>query len=316
MPIAPRRSALPTGSRSGRRLRAAPRLTWRGAGYWLEGLGARGALGVFGLLPIDAASAFGGWIARAIGPRLRAHRTAERNLRRALPEFADADVARVLRGMWDNIGRTFGEMPHLEQLRDDPARVQVVDDTRILAQLRDDGIGAVLVAGHFGNWEIGPIAGYRAGLNLTVFYRAPNNPYADALIQSIRAKLTSGGYLNKGHEGARRALTLLKQGGHLGILVDQKQNEGIPAAFLGRPAMTTTAPAMFAHRLGLPIASIRMERMGGARFRIAIEALALADSGDQRDNIVETTRRINARLEDWIRARPEQWFWVHRRWPE
>jgi len=284
--------------------------------YRAEALFARLFLGLFALLPLDAASGFGGWLARQIGPKLRAHRTAERNLRRSLPELTDTQVRTVLRMMWDNIGRVVGEYPHLQELATSPSRVEMVDPNGIATRLRADGIGAVLVTAHFGNWELAAVPGFRVGLNQANFYRAPNNPYVDALMKRLRGSLAPGGYLPKGHEGARRGLATLKAGGHVAMLVDQKQNEGLAIEFFGRPAMTTPAPAVFAQRLGLPIVAGRVERLKGANFRITIVDVPMAASGDRVADIAETTRRINTMFEDWIRARPELWFWVHRRWPD
>jgi KDO2-lipid IV(A) lauroyltransferase len=128
--------------------------------------------------------------------------------------------------------------------------------------------------------------------------------------------LAPGGFLRKSAEGGRKAFVLLRQGHHIGMLVDQKQNEGIAVPFFGRDAMTTPTPAIFAHRLGVPIAAARVERLKGARFRIIGYSIELASTGDRDADIRETTRRINALLESWIRERPEQWLWAHRRWPD
>jgi KDO2-lipid IV(A) lauroyltransferase len=94
-------------------------LTGLTARYRLEALAARVGLALFGALPLDAASAVGGWLGRRIGPLLSAHRTAERNLRRALPHMDDAEVARTLRGMWDNLGRVVAEYAHIATIAND-----------------------------------------------------------------------------------------------------------------------------------------------------------------------------------------------------
>ena len=286
------------------------------ARYRIEALAARAALALFGALPVDAASAVGGWLGRRIGPLLTAHRTARRNLRRAFPEMSDADIARTLVRMWDNLGRVAAEYAHLETIANDPARVQIIDPDGIAAGLRDDSKGSLMVSAHFGNWELALLPSYRAGLNQVSFYRAPNNPFVSVLVQRLRGRLGAGRFLPKSAEGARQALAMLKVGAHIAMLVDQKQNEGIAVPFFGRDAMTTPAPAAFAQRMRVPIVAAKVERVDGARFRITAFGVEQAQSGDRRADVAETTRRINALFEGWIRARPEQWFWVHRRWPE
>ena len=283
--------------------------------YRLEALAAGVAVALFRALPVDAASAVGGWLGRTIGPFLSAHRTAERNLRRAMPELDDAEVARILRGMWDNLGRVATEYAHIATIATDATRVEIVDPQGVAAALRNDGVGCLVISAHFGNWELAPIAGFQAGLNQVSFYRAPNNPYVSELVQRLRRHIGPGGFLTKSAEGARQALTILKQGAHIAMLVDQKHNEGIAVPFFGRDAMTTPAPAAFAQRMHVPLAAAKAERLNGARFRITVYWIEQANTGDRRADVAETTRRINAMFEDWIRERPELWFWVHRRWP-
>jgi len=83
----------------------------------LQGWGAALVFGGFGLLPISWASAVGGAPARLIGPRLGVSKRARLNLRRALPELAERDVAKTIEAMWDNLGRVAAEYPHLRKIR-------------------------------------------------------------------------------------------------------------------------------------------------------------------------------------------------------
>jgi KDO2-lipid IV(A) lauroyltransferase len=59
-----------------------------------------------------------------------------------------------------------------------------------------------------------------------------------------------------------------------------------------------------------------VERKGKARFRVIVhEPMVLADTGDRNADIEAGVRRVNAFIEERVRARPEEWFWVHKRWP-
>ena len=82
----------------------------------LEAWGAALSFGAFKLLPRDCASALGGALARRIGPSLGVSRHARRNLSRAFPEFPETEIARVVAGMWDNLGRVVAEYPHLRKI--------------------------------------------------------------------------------------------------------------------------------------------------------------------------------------------------------
>ncbi len=275
----------------------------------------RALLGVFGLLSIDRASALGGALCRTVGPRLGISNRARINLERAFPEYGAAAREAVLAGMWDNLGRVLAEYPHLDRFLDPGGeRIEVVGGEHIRA-LRDDGIGGFCVGGHIGNWEIPPVLGAREGLPLAHVYRALNNPLLDRFLRRLRAP-AGGSHHAKGPSAARGTVAALRRGAHIGILVDQKFNEGIAAPFFGRDAMTSTTPARLAFRYDVPIVCVRLERLGGARFRFTVTPpLRLPDTGDREADIASVTRSINTMLEGWIRERPEQWLWLHRRWP-
>jgi KDO2-lipid IV(A) lauroyltransferase len=283
--------------------------------YWLQALGARAGMALFRALPLDAASWLGGCLARKLGPLAGAHKTAVKNLAFAFPEKDAAARAKLLTGMWDNIGRTLGEYPHLGELLNDSARVEIIDPDNIVAKLRDDGKGALLIGMHFGNWELSTIPGHRSGLKQHHFYRAPNNPYVDKLLCKLRDALQQESYMPKGAKGARQAAMLLKSQAHIGMLVDQKQDEGVAVPFFGRDAMATTAPAALARRMDVPIVGARVIRLQGCHFKVIVTELTIAKTADREADVIETTKQISALFEQWIRETPEQWFWVHRRWP-
>ncbi len=274
-------------------------------------------LALFGALSIDRASAVGGWLGRTIGPRLGVTRTAERNLRRAFPERDEAEIAAIVRGMWDNLGRVAAEYVHLGEIQvyGDDGRVEVVGVEHV-DRLREDGAGGIFFGAHLGNWEITALGAIQNGLPLSLIYRAANNPIVERLLQKIRAPL-GGVHYPKGAEGAKELIATLRRDDHLAMLVDQKLNDGIAVPFFGRDAMTAPALAQLALKFRCPIVPARCERLGGARFRLtAYPPMTLPDTGDRHADVAETMRRVNALLEEWIRARPEQWLWLHRRWPD
>ena len=126
-----------------------------------------------------------------------------------------------------------------------------------------------------------------------------------------------GELIPKGAIAARRAIAALRRGTNLGLLADQKMNDGIPVPFFGRLAMTAPALAILALRFDCDVLPLRVERLNGARFRVTVfPPLPLPRSGEPRADAAALMARVNAILEEWIRDRPEQWLWVHRRWPD
>ena len=273
--------------------------------------------GLFRLLPLDAASALGGFLGRLVGPRLGVTKRAAINLRRALPTLDAAAARRVMRGMWDNLGRVIAEYPHLAEFRvyGGNGRIEFVGDD-IIEPVLASGRSAIFISAHYGNWEIATMAATQRGLDVAEIYRAANNPWIDRLIASYRDSVGSE-LIPKGVVAARRSIAAVRAGRHLAVLVDQKMNDGIKVPFFGRDAMTAPAVAQLALRFDCAIVPARVERTRGARFRIVLSPpIAVTKSGDRHADTEAIMTAVNAEIERWVRERPEMWLWLHRRWPD
>ena len=285
--------------------------------YWFEGLAAKLGFALFGALPLDTASAIGGRLMRWLGPKLPVSDTARRNLASAFPNLGGDQIEETVRRMWDNIGRTAAETPHLAKFHcyRPGGRIEVVG-TEYLDQVRDDGVAGIFFSGHLANFELLSLSAIQRGVELVNTYRAANNPHVDKLVMRVREK-ARGRHAAKGPGGGREIVRALKAGDHVAILVDQKQNDGISVPFFGRDAMTNPAVAQLALKFNCPIIPAHIERTGGANFRITIhEPIDLQATNDPVADTHAAMARVNTMLEGWISERPEQWFWVHRRWPD
>jgi len=282
----------------------------------MEAAGAGVFFAAMRALPLDAASTLGGWLARLIGPRLGVSHRARRNLSAAMPELPHDAIERIVRGMWDNLGRVAAEYPHLPQIRIFPPGGRV--ETRGVEHL-DRAIAAqrsaIIFGGHLGNWEIAALAAGQYGIEVAQIYRALNNPLVDRMIAHFRG--SGSEFIPKGRVASRGALAALRRGAHVSLLVDQKLNDGIAVPFFGRSAMTAPALALLALHFDCAVLPARVERVGGAHFRLTIEPpLPLPKTGERAADVAALMAAVNATLEGWIRQRPEQWFWLHQRWPE
>ena len=266
--------------------------------------------------PVDSASNFGAWLVGLIGPLTGAGRVAETNLRLVFPDASDAEINRLLREQWVELGRSLAEFPILDRIVADKARLQVENAERLSA-IAAGGGPVVFISGHFSNFELMAAAIVQAGVKVQVTYRAMNNPYVDDRVRRNRFRYGVRLFAPKGLEGARELMRALKRGESVALLNDQKFNGGVLAPFFGVPAHTAPGPSTFALRFGLPIQPLSIQRAGpGARFRvIAHEPIVLENTGDTDADIEAGVRRINAFMEDRIRERPAEWFWVHKRWP-
>lgn len=309
--------------------------------YLIEALPVYAFFGLMRLMPLRVASAVGGAIGRGIGPRLPFSRRARQNLERYLPEASAADRNRILREMWDNLGRMVGEAAYVNRLWDPRiydaaarfghAKMLEAAGTGAPVTLKTDRLEirgvenyvrllthegpAILYTAHMGNWELLPVVASRFGVYSSVVFRRQNNPYVNRLVERMRAGMVS--LLPKGIEGAIASAAVMEQGGRLGLLVDQKQNRGIAIPFFGASAMTGVTLARLALRYGSPIFGAYVERTGGSRFRITVQpALEVDLTGDDEVDVERIMRCVNEDVERWVRSNPGQWLWLHRRWPK
>jgi KDO2-lipid IV(A) lauroyltransferase len=273
-------------------------------------------------LDLSSASAVGGWLARTLGPISRPWRIAKRNVALALPDLNRAARKTVVREAFDNFGRVMAEyafLPRLWRSRWDGV-VEIVGHEGL--QWAVNGRKPIIVfTAHIGNWELIPMVLAAHGRPALVVYRKPNNPLVDAMIAEIRAKYAAG-MAPKGAEGAKDIVGHLQDGGLVFMAVDQKMNTGPEIPLFGRPARTGKAIARFAMRQGALLVPAHCERVADghgakARFRIVFEQ-PWSVEGKARDDgdIRNTLTRINAKIEEWVRAAPGQWMWMHKRWPQ
>lgn len=268
---------------------------------------------IFGHMPLDTASACGGWIGRVLGPHMAASRKALDHLRMALPGRSEAEYRSIIRGMWDNLGRVMAEYPHLQQIGRE--RVEVVD-AALVEELARGKKSAIFFTAHLANWEAFVAAAQeKFGLTIDVIYRAPNNPWVDRLLNRVRSQSGDVVTIPKSTTGMRMMIESLRAGRYLGMLVDQKYNEGMPITFFGRPAMTSPAYVQLAQKFECPLIPGRIERLGGAHFRItAFEPMKLYDANGESRPVTDVLEESHRLLESWIAEHPEQWLWLHRRW--
>lgn len=279
----------------------------------LEAVAARALFALLGVLPVDAASALTGGLLRWVGPKLKVSNVARRNLAQAFPDMDAARIETIVAEVWENLGRIAGEFPHLDWLIHN--RVELVG-VEHLRGLRDDGLPGLFISAHIGNWELAGAMACREGVPITLVYRAANNPWIEDIYRKGRAASAHGGQIQKGSDGAREIMQVMKKGGHVGMLVDQKMNDGIPVPFFGRDAMTAPAVGRFAIKFGCPVVPAKVERLNGAHFRMTFyPPVEQTLCGDPHADTLALMTRINGMIESWIRERPGQWLWLHKRWP-
>ena len=268
---------------------------------------------LFRILPLDAASALGGWIGRTLGMRLGVTKRAYRHLEIVFPGMDIAQKRVIVTAMWDNLGRVIGEYPHLETIG--KTRIHVTDET-IPRQIIAQGQGGVFISAHIGNWETHvPAMLARYGVAACLTYRGLNNKYADKILRDYRTLHGKIKAFPKTRESGKHLINEVKNKSYLAILIDQKYNEGVAVPFFGRMAMTTPIFVQLCQKYKCPLVMVRCKRLKGANFELTPYApLKLFDENGKNLSTEAVIAQAHAILEDWIRDTPEQWLWLHRRW--
>ena len=263
----------------------------------------------------DALARFVGWLAYALGVR---RAVVMENLARALPELGAAEHRRIARGAYANMARVVVESldlrDHLGDWEEAADAVRGPGWPALRAQLQE-GRGALLVTGHFGNWERAGKMLLRRGVRVNALVR----PLKGALnMRIVDGRLASGAGLIFPRGAIAHVSESVRRGECVLALLDQAMplGQGVFVPFFGRPASTTPAVAVAARRARAPVYVVMGVRdASGRRLHLEVEGPFPPPEGlSPHDALVAHTAQLVAALEGFVRRHPEQWLWLHRRW--
>jgi len=269
-------------------------------------------LGLLKLMPVQLASAAMGYFFRLIGPFTSWHSRSITHLRLCFPEKSEPEIKDIARRMWMNLGRNVGEYMHLPQMLK-KNHIQFNG----LEHLRHD-TGGIIIGAHLGNWEVPSLLGRVCPVQIGLIYRQLNNPYANRVFRR-RATISGADVYPKGREAGLGMLRTLRKGGYMLMLTDQQLREGIEVPFFGYPARTAISHIKLALKLDKPLYLAQTFRRSGTQIEVHFShaldiAQICAGIKDEEQKIYHLACYINAEMEKWIIAHPEQWLWPHRRW--
>jgi len=283
----------------------------------LEGVVLRLARGVWALLPERAALGSGAAMGAFVGSVLRVRRAdVDRHLGWAFPDRPAAWRRRVARGSYAHLGREAVVL--FRRGGWSPERV-LERTTRVgfeaFADAARGETGVVVLTGHLGNWEIGGAVIAASGIPLDVVGKGMSNRRFERQLFGMREAL--GMRVIEMGDAPRESLRSLGRGRVLALLPDQSAHRGgIPVPFFGHPASTPRGPALFAARSGAPvwIAFATRDPGPGQRYTATFEPLPFEPTGRPDEDAATLMGAYARRLEEAVRASPEQYFWQHRRW--
>ncbi len=233
----------------------------------------------------------------------------DREVKQVFPNMMRGERAKLRRNMGRHMGRTLFEIYHDAEFQIQHHKFR--NSGPGLAALKEAnsvGKGAIIVSGHFGQWEAVRAVIKMHGMESGAVYRPHKNRHYE---RRIRSGIEAGGkpILATGRVGTRGLVRHLRDGGIISILLDEKYSEGVRIPFLGLDALTSVAAAQLALKYELPMIpayGIRIE--DGNAFHVVFEAPI------PHTDCVTMTRAFNDSLSARIKADPEQWYWMLRRW--
>jgi lipopolysaccharide heptosyltransferase II len=278
---------------------------------------ALGLVTLIRLLPITVCFRLGqflGLLAWGILPRYR--HLAQQNLRIAFgSDLSSHAIATLAREHFVNLGANILssiKIPALSvsALRSRLSFAQEENWEAWMVGKKTDGRGTVAALSHFGNWELNAqTAEFMKPRHTGCIYQALRNKQMDDLVNSDRRSRGVATFDRK--KEMQGAVTLLKEGGIVGILTDQHAgNAGIWMPLFGKLASTSPLAASLAQRTGSYLAQMSVRTVGIARWVIHTSSPIPTEGRD----VAEITMDLNRLLEQEVRDSPADWFWVHNRW--
>ncbi len=268
---------------------------------------------ILNLLPAAWAYALGEQLGLLMSKIIaKRHRLILENLAHAFPEKTAVERARIACGVWKNLGRTAVEFIRLPKLLKSVSSTVEWEGAEHVVEALAKGHGVILLTAHFTNWEfLGVLVNKRFG-NITSIARPIKNPFVENWVQSKRR--TNGMKIILHRNAVKASLKVLRAKESLGVLVDQNlYTGGVFVNFFGRPAATTTLPALLQSRTDATIIIAVCLRENNT-FRVLFEPPLPALKSSDAEAVSAHTQLISTHLENIIRRYPENWFWIHNRW--
>lgn len=184
------------------------------------------------------------------------------------------------------------------------------------AELRDvvDVAGAenvaagngIMVASHFGNWDIGMSTAHALGLPMTTVMAAIGSMTVTSLVELSRHRKDFE--LFTPQQAARGLLRALRRGRWVGLMLDVPEaGPTVVVPFCGGMVRVSSVPARLAAATSIPIVPAACWREAG-RWRVRIHPpLAVARHDDEAQVMAQVART----LEPEIHRHPEQWYPFH-----
>ena len=258
----------------------------------------------------STAGTVGRWLDR------RHARIARENLLLAYGDtLSKEEVSRIVAACWRHFGRiTFDSLKFPERSASDAGTLVRYEGLEHIRAAYARGKGVLLFSAHYGSWEMVALMQGFLGMPLSLVTRPLDNPALERMLADLRGR-SGNGIIHK-RRAVREMIKTLHGGGGIAIVIDQDaRGDGVFVPFFGVAASTTPTLALLALRTGAAVMPVVSTLEEDGTYRVRYEAeIPVAATGDRDGDVRRVTAECTAAIERWVRERPEQWLWMHRRW--
>jgi len=266
-------------------------------------------------LPLETAWWIGDWLGKfAFQAASTSRDRARRQIQQRLTSVSVVpNVEQLVLKCFQNLGKNLMEFLLFQRADWIDAAVSIQGRSHI-DQALSQGHGAIILTGHFGNWELIGATLARHGYQMSAIARQIRSEPLNTLVVETRQQ---AGYLSFDRDkSVRQAFRCLRRNELLAILADvDTETMGVFVDFFNRPAYTPAGPIVISQKTGAPLLPVFMVRQPDNTHLMIIEpALKLQATGQRQQDLIENTQRFTHIIESYIRRYPEQWIWMHDRW--
>ncbi len=231
------------------------------------------------------------------------------NLAYVYPDMSMPERKRIARQVADNVGRTLIEIYSGEEFISRSMTSELSGPgLPALQAARVSGRPIVLVTAHLGNYDAVRSKLSREGYPMAALYRPMKNPLFHAHYLKAISTIAEPVYPTDAR-GITALVKHLRAGGVIGIVADVGSTKAPLLKFFDKPAHTPLSAAEWALKFDavmIPVFGLRQP--DGLSFRLHVDEPIPAGAPEAM------MQHYNDVVEKIVRASPEQWFWVHRRW--
>ena len=219
------------------------------------------------------------------------------------------EIRQITKTVGNNFGRSFVEILNNDVSQKFPElRHASGPGLQVLRDAAAAGTGAIIVSGHYGQWDGARHYLKSEGMEVGAIYRPSNNHYFDRIFVPQIEQAGKPAFPS-GRRGTTDMVRHVRAGGMVAILLDQRFGKGEALDFMGQPALTSTAAASVALKYNLPMIPVY-----GTRRDSSLDVDIVFEAPIAHTDATTMTQAANDSLTAQVRRNPGQWYWLHKRW--